>query len=283
MADPLSAPAVRHGLFRRSIQDSRFGQMHVRLTGHFSVQRPPLVLLHATPRTGAMYDQFMPLFADRLVVAPDRLGFGFSDVLQQPLEMPQYAQTTLDVLDALEVDRFDVLGTQSGSAEAVELAWGHAERVRKVVLVGIPVSTPDEIDQQQQDLLAGPPAPVEDGSHLAWYWQRQFAHRQAPFDLPLLQWDLRQDLLAAQVGWAQQAVFDYPLAEHLGEIEQPLLVLAPHDDVWQQTLRLKQTGGLPAGARFVELPRLDLDVTYTAAEEVANLVRTFLDDAGAGD
>jgi hypothetical protein len=54
-------------------------------------------------------------------------------------------------------------------------------------------------------------------------------------------------------------------------------VLAPHDDLWAQTERVFRTGGLPPGAQFVELPHLGLDIAYYAPDEVAALVRAFLD------
>jgi pimeloyl-ACP methyl ester carboxylesterase len=229
-----------------------------------------------TPLSAAMYDPLLPrLGKDRLVVAPDRLGFGFSDLPPRPLEMAEYAQSTLDTLDALKIERFDVLGTHTGSVEATELAWSTRGRVRKVCLVAIPSYTPEELEQRRYR-LSGIPEPDEGGAHLAWHWRRRFLYRSPPFDLPLFHWRLLQELLAGRQGWwPYQAVFGYPMAERLKALQQPVLVLAPHDDLWEQTDRVRRSGGLPARARFVELAHLNLDISYYATSEVADLLRGF--------
>lgn len=256
--------------------------MHVRIAGHYSsIDRPPLVLLHMTPLSAAMYDPLLPrLGQERVVVAPDRLGFGFSDFPTQPLTMADYAQATLDVVDTLEIDRFDVLGAHTGAVEATELAWSQPERVRKVALLAIPAYTPEELEQREYRLSDSPP-PAEDGSHLAWHWKRRFLYREPPLDLPLMQWRLLQELLAGQkLWWPYRAVFSYPMAERLAQLEQPLLVLAPHDDLWEQTDRLRRSGGLPPGTQFVDLPQLGVDITLEAPDQVASLVQTFLNARG---
>ncbi len=276
MSDPLSAPGMTNVAIRRALVDTRFGQVHVRLAGQ-STAAFPLVLLHMTPLSSAMYDPLLPLFGrDRLVVAPDRPGFGFSDLPDRPLTMPEYANSTLDVLDALGVGTFDVLGTHTGSVEAVELAAAHPERVRNVALVGIPAYTRYELDERTYR-LAGVPPPAEDGSHLAWHWQRRFLYRQRPYDLPLFHWRLLQELLPGpNVWWPYKAVFDYPMAVRLARLVQPVLVLAPHDDLWEQTERVSANRGLPPRARFVDLPHLGLDIAYYATDEVFKLVSDFL-------
>jgi len=273
MPDTLSAPGAAST--RRQVVNTRFGQVHVRLAGSPAASdRTPLALLHMTPLSSAMYDPLLPLLGrDRLVVAPDRLGFGFSDLPSRQLSIAEYASSTLDVLDALGLASVDVLGTHTGSVEATELAWAHPSRVRRVALVGVPAYSAEELEQRRYR-VSGVPEPAEDGSHLAWHWQRRFLYRNPPWDLPLFQWRLLQELLAGAHGWwAYAAVFEYPMAERLLALQQQLLLLAPHDDLWEQTRRAQ----LPAGAHFVELAHLGLDIAYTAPDEVANLIRDFLD------
>jgi pimeloyl-ACP methyl ester carboxylesterase len=230
-----------------------------------------------TPMSSAMYDPLLALFGrDRLAIAPDRPGFGFSDLPDHPLTMAEYAGSTLDVLDALGVETFDVLGTHTGAVEAVQLAFSHPERVRAVVMVGIPAYTRRELDERTYR-LAGVPPPTEDGSHLDWHWKRRFLYRKPPYDLPLFQWRLLQELLpGTNVWWPYKAVFDYPMADRLARLRQPVLVLGPHDDLWEQTERVSVTGGLPPRGRFADLPHLGLDIAYYATDEVFRLVYDFL-------
>jgi pimeloyl-ACP methyl ester carboxylesterase len=279
MTDPLRAPGSEHAEIRRALIDTQRGLVHVRMSGQSSAS-VPLLLLHMTPLSSAMYDPLLPLFGrDRLAIAPDRPGFGFSDMPDRPLTMAEYADRTLAVLDSLGVERFDVLGTHTGSVEAVELASAYPHRVRSVVLVGLPAYTEAELEERQYR-LAGVPAPAEDGSHLDWYWKRRFLYRQPPYDLPLFQWRLLQELLAgSNVWWPYRAVFEYPMAERLVRLQQPVLVLAPHDDLWVQTARVYSSGGLPPRGHFVDLPHLGLDIAYYATDEIFRLVRDFLESS----
>ena len=61
----------------RRIYPTRFGQLHLRSHDGKGV---PLVLLHMSPRSGAMWEEFQEKF-ERPTHAPDRLGYGFSDAL----------------------------------------------------------------------------------------------------------------------------------------------------------------------------------------------------------
>jgi pimeloyl-ACP methyl ester carboxylesterase len=257
----------------RQIHPTRHGQVHARLAGQPGHQ-PALVLLHMSPVSGAMYEPVMTALAQhRLVLAPDRLGFGASDKPAAPLDMPQYAESTLDLLDALAVAEFDVLGTHTGAVEAIELATRWPSRVRKLVLVALPVFTPQEVATRKERFFR-PPPPAEDGSHLQWHWQRRFLFRQPPWDLPLLQWRLIEELIAAPaLEQAYFAVYDYPTAERLTSITQPLLVLAPHDDLIEITRRARPLP--PPHAQYVDLPDMGLDLFAYHRDAVVGLLSRF--------
>jgi pimeloyl-ACP methyl ester carboxylesterase len=280
-ADPLSAPGRQQSAgVRRTLIETRFGQMHTRISGHYmALERPPLVLLHPTPLSSAMYLPLLERFGQgRLVVAPDRLGAGYSDMPSEPLSTADYAMAALDVVDTLDIEQFYVLGTHTGAVEAIELAWSNTDRVEKVVLVSIPAYTPEERMQRELD-TADAPRPTEDGSHLAWHWQRRFLDQPAPpYDLARFHWRLLQELLAGPRFWLpDQAAYAYPTAERLAELVQPVMVLAPHDELWPQTERVWRGGGLPVGARYVDLPHLGANSADTAPDEIARLVESFLD------
>ena len=59
----------------RRIHPTRFGPVHLRSTEGKGV---PLVLLHRSPRSGAMWEMLQEQL-ERPTFAPDRLGYGFSD------------------------------------------------------------------------------------------------------------------------------------------------------------------------------------------------------------
>ncbi len=66
--------------------------------------------------------------------------------------------------------------------------------------------------------------------------------------------------------WTFSAAFDYPTVDRTGSITQPLLVLAPHDDLWQQMERAIPL--LPDHAQLIDMPH----VTNTMAIFTENTV-----------
>lgn len=73
----------------------------------------------------------------RRVIAPDMVGFGFTD--RPPgivYSMDTWVRQALDVLDALNIARADVVGNSFGGALALALAARHPQRVRRLVLMG---------------------------------------------------------------------------------------------------------------------------------------------------
>jgi len=80
----------------------------------------------------------IPVLAERFrVIAPDMVGFGFTD---RPAgfvyERAAWVAQALALLDALELDRVDLVGNSFGGAIALALAVAHPERVRRLVLMG---------------------------------------------------------------------------------------------------------------------------------------------------
>ena len=266
---------------RRRLVDTRLGQMHVRTAGPEAAgggagaSRPPLVLLHMSPLTGHMFDKVLPtLAADRLVIMPDRIGFGQSDRLVVPVPLAAYARATRDALDALGIAVYDVFGMHTGSCEAVAHAAAWPERVRRIGVAAVPVFTAEEIADFKAHYSA-PPTLEADGSHLLryWEWWQQagvwWEEQGRPAWPPELRFArVRDHLLAGpNVWWTYHAVFDYPVGERVQQVRQPFLVLAPHDDLWAQTERSLPL--LPAQTRIVDMPHADSEIFDLLADEVA--------------
>lgn len=77
------------------------------------------------------------LAAQRRVIAPDMVGFGFTD---RPAgiayTMDTWVQQALDLMDTLDLPRVDLVGNSFGGALALALATRHPQRVRRLVLMG---------------------------------------------------------------------------------------------------------------------------------------------------
>lgn len=265
---------------RRHLVETSLGTLHVRT--HGGGERTPLVLLHMSPQSGEQFAQLAPLLgSDRLVVLPDRIGFGDSDPLPaRPFTLAEVARATLEAVTALGVGRFDVFGVHTGSSEAVELAAATApERVCRVAVVAIPAFSDEEL-AQFRGLFKAPPPPGDDGRLLRWLWRFATGPFTPALDRP--GWGVEQvhalvvqHLKAWPDAWRMfHAVFDHPVAERAAAVRQPFLVLAPGDELLPMTRRA--AAGLGPGARLLELPHLDFEVATLAAPEIAGHLRDFL-------
>jgi pimeloyl-ACP methyl ester carboxylesterase len=70
------------------------------------------------------------------VIIFDNRGVGNTTIGTQPLIVQQFATDTAKLLDALKIQRADVLGFSMGSFVAQQFALNHPEKVNKLVLYG---------------------------------------------------------------------------------------------------------------------------------------------------
>jgi pimeloyl-ACP methyl ester carboxylesterase len=245
--------------------------MHVRSNEGKGV---PLVLLHMSPRSGAMWELFQEKLA-RPSYAPDRLGYGFSDAPPWALSLEQYALSTVDALRAAGVDGdVDLLGIHTGSFEAIEVAHQLGSHARRVVAVGMPLFSPEEQQRQMEKYSEQPLKPLTEGGHVLGAWRGGFAFRQPPYDLGDVHRRFVEHVLAANPGAAFRAACGYPIEKKLKSLKTPLTVFAPHDDIIEQTSRIKTL--LKADASYVDLPELGQDPFHVAVDRMVTLVNRHL-------
>src|SRR4030081_56140 len=167
----------------RRIYPTRYGQMHLYSNDGKGV---PLVLLHMSPRSGAMWE----LLQERLgrpTFAPDRLGYGYSDAPPWALSLEQYAQATVDTLKAAGVQgEVDLLGIHTGSMEAIEVAHKRGSQVRRIIAVGMPLFSAEEHQRQLEKYSEQPLRPATEGGHVLGAWRGGVAFRPPPYELPAL-------------------------------------------------------------------------------------------------
>jgi pimeloyl-ACP methyl ester carboxylesterase len=253
--------------FTRRLLNTRFGQVHVRSADGNGV---PLVLLHPSPRSALMWERLQERL-QRPSHAPDRLGYGFSDAPPWALTLEQYAQCTADALEAAAIlGPFDLLGMHVGSVEAIELAHQLPHQVRRVLAIGMPLLDGEEQQRYLEKYSEQALKPLAEGGHVLAAWRGCFAFRQPPYDLADAQRRFVEHLLAAKPGAAFRAVSGYPIEKRLRSLRVPLTVLAPHDDLIEQTRRVKPI--LKAEDSYVDLPDLNVDLFHLSAERMAELV-----------
>jgi pimeloyl-ACP methyl ester carboxylesterase len=257
--------------------DCRYGQLHVHTafpsSGGFD-ELVPLVCIHPAPLSGRVFRGLLPdLGQDRSVYAPDLPGCGESDAPEAAPSVAEYAAAVGDLLDSLRLRQVDLLGYQTGSLAAAELAIARPEQVRRVVLAGTPV-----FDVREREAFNARPWPArarDDGSHLVEEWQRIRRSRGVHATVSRLGEDLAAALRAGDAAaWGTAAAANYPAGERLPLIRQPVLLLRPRDEFWEMTARAE---ALVREARRVDLPEQNGGLFDTGAVEVARYAREFLD------
>ena len=201
---------------RGRIYPTRFGQMHMRSNEGRGV---PLVLLHMSPRSGAMWELLQEKLG-RPTHAPDRLGYGFSDAPPWALSLEQYAQSTVDALTAAGIrDEVDLMGIHVGSIEAIEVAHLLGSRARRVLAVGMPLFSPEEQQRQLEKYSEQPLKPLTEGGHVLGAWRGGFAFRVPPYDLADVHRRFVEHVLAANPGAAFRAACSYAIDKNLKSLK----------------------------------------------------------------
>jgi pimeloyl-ACP methyl ester carboxylesterase len=151
--------------------DGPHGQVHYRTGG---AGGRPLLLLHQSPLSSRQFDPaFAPLIrAGRHVLAIDLPGFGQSSPLPEPRRLEDYAAAAVAALDAFGWASADVVGHHTGAVVAAELAGAGPARVRRLVLNGFPLLSPEE-RAFFRGLDFGPPRLQADGTHLLDAWRKR--------------------------------------------------------------------------------------------------------------
>lgn len=133
--NPEIAGSVRTGRFLSNVHD----------VGTSAPGQPPTLFIHGSgPGVSAWanWRLVLPKIAtQRRVIAPDMLGFGYTERPNPPDQnsaytMDAWVQQAVDLLDALDIAQADLVGNSFGGALSLAVAIRHPQRVRRLVLMG---------------------------------------------------------------------------------------------------------------------------------------------------
>jgi pimeloyl-ACP methyl ester carboxylesterase len=109
-------------------------RLHVAEAGDGS----PVVLLHGWPQHWWIWRKLIPALAtERRVICPDLRGFGWSEAPPGSYELSGFADDTLALLDALELDWVELVGHDWGGYAGFLLCLQAPERVGHFLALGV--------------------------------------------------------------------------------------------------------------------------------------------------
>jgi 3-oxoadipate enol-lactonase len=97
---------------------------------------PPVLLVHGLGSSGADWAfQIPPLAASRRVIVPDLRGSGRSAHAPGPYSIARFADDLWALVDALAIERVDLVGFSLGGAVALEMALARPDRVPRLCTI----------------------------------------------------------------------------------------------------------------------------------------------------
>jgi len=249
------------------------GQIHYRMTPRQTVM--PLVLLHQTPSSSAMYKALMAELApDFWCIAPDTPGFGQSDRLVDGVTIAEYATAVLSLLQSFNVEACYMFGHHTGASIAVQLAHDHPDFVSKLALSGPPLLTDSQIAYLKTTL---PENKLDiNGRFLTDLWQR-LRNKNPNGEIALT---LRETITSLQCQDSYQAayyaVFDQDFAGQLAALTCPVLLMAGEQD--SLFASLEPAAKLVRNGRSHTIPNAGTYICDEQPQIIANLLRDFLQE-----
>jgi pimeloyl-ACP methyl ester carboxylesterase len=127
------------GMTHRRVSVGALG-MHVAEAG----SGPPVLLLHGWPQHWYAWRALAPkLAADHRVICPDLRGFGWSDAPSGSYDKATLAQDIIGLLDALELDRVDLIAHDWGAWIGFILCLDHPQRFDHYLALNMYTPWPD--------------------------------------------------------------------------------------------------------------------------------------------
>ena len=192
---------------------------------------PPLLLLNGIGGNIEMWGALAQRLPGRRLVMFDAPGTGGSPPLRRPVRMAGYVQLVTDLLDALGIDRADVLGYSWGGALAQELAFRAPRRVRRLVLCATVPGLGGQPPAPWVIGLMATPARYYSETYLRLVSPLVFGPRPGP-DADTGHATARKERPPTMRGYSQQlyAISGWSSRRFLHRITAPVLVLAGDRD-----------------------------------------------------
>ncbi|MFN9173115.1 MAG: alpha/beta fold hydrolase [Synechocystis sp.] len=130
-----------------SLAVGQFNWFYRQIQSSQSATTTPVVLLHGLPSQSLCWTGVMPLLAEKgfTAIAPDWLGFGFSDKPERrefAYTTAAYEQGLADFLHALQLDKISLVVQGFLATVGIQYALNHPDQIDRLVILNTPVVPP---------------------------------------------------------------------------------------------------------------------------------------------
>lgn len=245
-----------------------------------------VLLMHGIPTWGYLYHAVIPplVQAGYRVLAPDFLGHGWSDRRDRfDRSFQDQARMIIALLTALNLQRVDVVGHDTGGAVALILAIEHSAVVNRLVITNSVCY--DRFDDDMLDFghpLRWKPRPISDlvaaleeslAAGLS-YPERLTPEFRAGMIAPWASEEGKLSLL--RNASALNANQTMALVDRHSDIAAPTLVLWGMDDPWQKAEDGRQLASEIPGAQFQAIEGASHWIQQDAPEQFSQALLEFL-------
>lgn len=247
----------------------------------------PIVLIGGGGTTMDMWNPILlrELSSNRLVIIFDNRGVGNSTLGTENFSINQFAKDTAGFLDALKIERADILGFSMGSFIAQELALKNPNRVNNLILYGSGCGGKDAIPPSPQalqalEVFAKKSSPTEKESDTfastmfppEWFKENPNYENYVPFPKESVSPEMTQKQKEAISSW-----WTVGTCNELSKVTQPTLVIVGTDDVWlPATNSLMIVEKIP-GAWLVQIKNAGHGLMNQYPDKFSKVVSTFLE------
>lgn len=246
----------------------------------------PLLYLHGFADIHSVKENWLPFHAklaeSARIIAPAHPGCALTDENKDVDTIEDVVFHYLEVLDALKLPRFDLVGSCVGGWIAAELAVRHPEKIRKLVLIGATGLFVEGALIGDIFMMAQP----EYGSSYASLRQMLFARADDPKALEMFpdgKGDIDDEVrryqmlrLSSRIGFKPPYFYNYSLRNRLHRITAPALIIWGEKDSFVPPAHGEIYAQRIPNAKLTMVSRAGHSVHVEKPEAIAKTVADFL-------
>ncbi|XBB69979.1 alpha/beta hydrolase [Nocardioides sp. WV_118_6] len=240
----------------------------------------PILLINGLGACLEAWEPMTRLLPGRDLIAVDHPGTGLSSPPDRVLTMTEIAHFYTVVLDALDVERADLLGFSFGGTIAQQLAREHPSRVHALILCGTAPGVGGVLPDPLTLLTASNPlryvVPAIRELAAPIIYKGRSGRDPRLFTTELAGWEAHRTTLLG-VGAQIMAFAGWSSVPWLAALDQPTLILAGEEDPMAPVGNSRLMATLIPGAELHVLDRAGHLFLFDQAADAVPLITAFLD------